>query len=311
MPDPTVSLIVATLYRVDQLERLLASLDGQTYRKLEVIVVDQNPDDRLAGTLARHPRLNLVHLRCRPGASRARNIALRAAKGGIIGFPDDDCWYPENVLKFVTAWFAAHPEFDGLLGVLRDEENRLTGPKWPQRPCACTRETLWRTGMIGIGFFTRRGTDATGFFDERIGPGAPSGYHSGEDLDYFLCGLERNLRMWHEPELVVHHPSLHDPARIRQKAYTYARGGGYILRVHGYPLRLLLEMLIRSAGGALVSLLRFDWPNARAYLLRAAGLLRGYIMGPHDVGKPSPQLKEYDSTAIPFSSNDSSNGLRP
>jgi glycosyltransferase involved in cell wall biosynthesis len=311
MPDPTVSLIVATLHRIDPLERLLASLDGQTYRKFEVIVVDQNPDDRLASTLARHPKLNLVHLRCRPGASRARNIGLRAAKGNIIGFPDDDCWYPENLLKTVTEGFAAHPEFDGLLGVLRDEENRLTGPKWPQRPCACTRETLWRTGMIAIGFLTRYGTDTAGFFDERIGPGAPCGYHSGEDLDYFLRGLAHGLRMWHDPELVVYHPNFHDRDRIRQKAYSYAKGGGFILRVHGYPLRLLLEMLIRSVGGALVSLLRIDGPSARAYLLRGAGLLRGYIMGPRDVGKATPQVKQHDSTAIPLSRTDSSNGLRP
>lgn len=311
MPDATVSLIVATLNRVAELERLLTSLDGQTVEPFEVIIVDQNPDDRLAGTLARHLKLNLVHLRCRPGASLARNIGLRAAKGKIIGFPDDDCWYPENLLKVVAEWFASHPEFDGLFGVLRDEDNRLTGPKWPNSPCVCTRDTLWRTGITPTAFLTRRGTDSIGRFDERIGPGVPSGYHSGEDLDYFLRGLERGLRLWHDPELVVHHPSFHDPARIRQKAYPYAKGGGYILRAHGYPLRLLFKMLIRSAGGALVSLLRMDWPNARAYLLRAAGLLRGYILGPHDVGKASPQVKEYDSTAIPFSSNDSSNGLRP
>ena len=136
MPDPAVSLIVATLNRVAELERLLASLDGQTVEHFEVIIVDQNPDDRLAGTLARHPKLNLVHLRCRPGASRARNVGLRAARGNIIGFPDDDCWYPENVLKVVTEWFASHPEFDGLFGVLRDENNRLTGPQWPSTPAS-------------------------------------------------------------------------------------------------------------------------------------------------------------------------------
>ncbi len=311
MPDPAVSLVGATLNRVAELERLLASLDGQSFRDFEIIVVDQNPDDRLADTLARHPKLNVVHLRCRPGASLARNVGLRAAKGNIIGFPDDDCWYPENLLNVVTERFAAHPEFDGLFGVLRDENNRLTGPKWPGSACLCTRDTLWRTGITPTAFLTRRGTDSIGLFDERIGPGVPSGYHSGEDLDYFLRGLDSGLNLWHDPELVVHHPSFHDPVRIRQKAYTYAKGGGYILRSHGYPLRLLFKMLIRSAGGALLSLVRMDWASARAYLLRAAGLLRGYILGPHDVGKASPECKQYDSTAIPFSSDDSSNGLRP
>jgi GT2 family glycosyltransferase len=49
MPSETVeiSLVVATLGRTVQLDRLFESLARQDFTDFEVIVVDQNPDDRL------------------------------------------------------------------------------------------------------------------------------------------------------------------------------------------------------------------------------------------------------------------------
>src|ERR1700749_1024458 len=105
-----ISLIVASLHRTAELERLLASLETQSFRDFEVIVIDQNPDQRLADVLGKHPVLNLSHLRCPPGASRARNMGIKAAQGEIIGFPDDDCWYSTDLLQTVSKWFASHPE---------------------------------------------------------------------------------------------------------------------------------------------------------------------------------------------------------
>jgi glycosyltransferase involved in cell wall biosynthesis len=278
-----VSLITATLNRTKPLERLLASLDRQSFQQFEVIIVDQNPDDRLSSILNQHPRLNIVHLRCPPGASRARNVGLRVAKGGIIGFPDDDCWYPESLLSTVTEWFAVHPEFDGLFAILRDETKVPTGPKWPKKPCPSTPETLLGFGITPVGFLTRQATEKVGFFDERIGPGAPSGYYSGEDADYFLRALAQGFRMWHSPELTVFHPDFHADERLRDKSYPYAKGGGLIMRLYHFPRSLVLKVLILSAGGVVVNLLGFKWQRARAYLSRGAGVLRGYLLGTRDI----------------------------
>jgi len=43
----TFSLICATLNREKELETLLESLAAQTYKRFELIIVDQNKDDRL------------------------------------------------------------------------------------------------------------------------------------------------------------------------------------------------------------------------------------------------------------------------
>ena len=281
-----VSLVVATMGRVGELDRLLASLERQSYKQFEVIVVDQNPDERLAPVLLRYSALAIKHVRCSPGASKARNVGLGAASGEIIGFPDDDCWYDDGLLVKVARWFEANPQFDGLLGVLREENGHLTGPKWPRESCSATPLTLWNAGITPVTFLTRRAVEAIGGFDERIGPGVPSGYHSGEDVDYFLRGLAAGFCLRHEPQLTVFHPSFHNPVRIRQKAYAYSKGGGLILRRYHFSLRLLAEMSIRSAGGASLGLLKGDLAASKAYVLRGAGLLRGYFAGESDIATP-------------------------
>ena len=280
-----ISLVVATLNRVTELERLLTSLDGQSNRDFEVIIVDQNADDRLVSILREHPGLSIQHLHCRPGASRARNVGLRVAKGDLIGFPDDDCWYPEGLLSTVTQWFESHPDFGGLFAMLRTADNQPVGPRWPEHPCLCTRKTLWDRGITPIGFLRREVTEAIGFFNEKIGLGAPSQYQSGEDTDYFLRPLALGVQMWHDPTIAVYHPSFHAPERLRETTYSYSLGGGFVMRSHGYPVSLLLKGLIRSLGGALVNLFRGNMFLTRIYLIRAGGLLRGYVLGPRDIAR--------------------------
>jgi glycosyltransferase involved in cell wall biosynthesis len=278
-----VSLVVATRGRVDELNRLLVSLEAQSYTDFEVIVVDQNGDNCLQEVLAQHRHLPIRHLTSSVGASRARNEGIRAARGAIIGFPDDDCWYPPTVLEYVVHWFTEHRDFEGLFGVLRDAANRLTGPKWPQTGCLADRITIWKFGITPVAFLTRRATKVIGFFNENLGPGVASGYHSGEDSDYFLRSIPHDLKFWHEPVLVIHHPDFHDETRLREKSYSYALGGGYIFRAYGFPRRQALNVLVRSVGGAVVHLLAGRLSRSRSYFKRGLGFARGYMRGPDEV----------------------------
>ena len=49
MRTPEISLILATVGRTDELTRMFESLATQTFSDFEVVVVDQNEDDRLRG----------------------------------------------------------------------------------------------------------------------------------------------------------------------------------------------------------------------------------------------------------------------
>src|ERR1700761_2332755 len=105
-----LSLILATVDRVQELTRLLRSIEAQQMPGLELIVVDQNVDDRVKVLLDQAALFtSYTPIRSSRGLSRARNAGLAIARGHIIGFPDDDCWYPEGLLPQVKAWFDGQP----------------------------------------------------------------------------------------------------------------------------------------------------------------------------------------------------------
>jgi len=275
-----ISLIVATVNRVADLERLLSSLDEQSDRDFETIVVDQNPDDRLVPVLEAHPRLTIRHLRSARGLSRARNAGLRIAAGDILAIPDDDCWYPRDLLAAVKAWFAAHPEGSLLGAGLRTADDEPSLPNLPACTHHCTRATVWRYA-VSPGLFLRRSVAlAVGDFDENLGVGALSAYQAGEEIDYVLRALARGFQMWYEPSITVYHPPFASLEHLTRTTYSYALGTGRVQRLHHYPLGQFGWHLVRTLGGAAVSLCHGDLARARLYALRGAGQLRGYMLPP-------------------------------
>ena len=89
-------LIVATIGRVELLERLFISLSDQQHSSFRVVVVDQNGDGRLDDLVARYGNAcHIEHLKVPAvGVSAARNVGLtRLADAELVAFPDDDCFY--------------------------------------------------------------------------------------------------------------------------------------------------------------------------------------------------------------------------
>jgi glycosyltransferase involved in cell wall biosynthesis len=273
------SLIVTTLGRTTELDRLLNSLDKQTYKQFETIIVDQNPDDRLVSIIAKYPNLIIRHARSARGASHGRNCGLQLARGEIIAVPDDDCWYPECLLEAVWKWFAEHREFNGLFTSIRDENGQLQ--KQRRRGtvrCECHHDTVWHYGIEFNAFFRKSTTDSVGGYDERLGPGSATGLQSGDGGDYFLRVLDQGNRIFFEPSLSVYHAFMREPARELRQAYPYALGTGFVLRKHRYPLRAVLgDFILYAFAGAAVAAVRLDWINARVRVLRGIGQTAGYL----------------------------------
>ena len=274
-----ISLIVTTRNRVAELDRLLASLEAQTCQSFEVIVVDQNGDDRILEVLARHKGLRVRHLRSGMGASRGRNAGLRAFEGDLVAFPDDDCWYPSELLASVVQWFEKNPDFDGLLTGIRNPDGKRMAPKFPPSEGPCSKHSILRCAIAWNIFLRDRAAKSVGFFREEMGPGASSPYQSGEDLDYPIRVLQRGFRLWYAPSLTVYHPELN--SRDRRTTHKYAMSIGRVWRLHDFSWGYCLsEIAFRSLGGAAFHLCRGDLRASSLYLERAAGQFRGYFREP-------------------------------
>ena len=249
----TFDLVVATVDRVEELDRLLTSLDGQTHRDFRVLLADQNDDDRLTAVTAAHPSLRVERLPAPRGLSRARNAALPKVLADVVAFPDDDCVYPPDLLLSVTQRLA---DLDGVTG---------REPWWPTGAAVLTRDNLWNRAISFTIFLRREVVERVGRFDEALG--LPSG--SGEETDYLIRALDAGARIEYDPTLVVEHPR--KPADLSAVGARDGASLGYILRKHRYPRRTVLRMLVRPAGGVVL-----DPRHAGFHLATLRGRLRGY-----------------------------------
>lgn len=95
---PAVSVILPTFNRAHLLPEAIESVLGQTYRDLELIVVDDGSTDETASVLSRFPKSVRTVRQARGGPSRARNFGMEQARGEFIAFIDsDDLWKPEKL----------------------------------------------------------------------------------------------------------------------------------------------------------------------------------------------------------------------
>ena len=269
---PSFDLVVATVGRVDDLGRLLDSHERQTQRAFAVRVVDQNGDDRLRPVLTAHPELDLAHLRSERGLSRARNAALGSLDANAVAFPDDDCTYPVDLLERVAHRLGEDPGLDGLTGRAAAPDGS-SSPSWKPDRAVLTRGNLWNRAISFTIFLRRELVERVGAFDEQLGLGSGTPWHSGEEIDYLVRAVDAGARIEYDPSLVVTHPVRADDDEL---GFRDGASIGYLLRKHRYPSRVLARMLVRPVGGVAVSLARRDHDRAGYHAATLRGRIAGY-----------------------------------
>ncbi|WOB07000.1 glycosyltransferase family A protein [Piscinibacter gummiphilus] len=275
------SLIMGTLGRRDEVGDFLASLQRQDHRDFELLIVDQNPDERLAPLIEQYRKhFRILRYRSAPGLSRARNVGLRYATGDVIAFPDDDCWYPDGLLTYVAQRLQAEPSLDGLTGRFVDAEGRSEG-RWLPRTQILNRFSVWRGAISFSIFLRRRLVERIGEFDEDLGVGAGTPWGAGEETEFMLRGLKAGGRVEFDRDLVLHHPvktaDYGDAAIARQRRYE--AGFGRVIRRGGFPGWYFPWVCGRTLAGSLLALCsgqraqaRFKW---HSLLARVSGWRTG------------------------------------
>ena len=108
MQDKKLSVIVP-VYNVERyIRKCLDSLVNQTYKNLEIILVDDGSPDNSGAICeeyaSRDSRVRVVHKE-NGGVSSARNVALDIATGDYICFVDPDDWIALNAYEELLAKF--------------------------------------------------------------------------------------------------------------------------------------------------------------------------------------------------------------
>src|SRR6202035_5845413 len=124
-----ISIIICTYGRTTALRALLETLEAQSYRNFETLIIDGNEEPSPArSTVHRFLQSSGVTLpvdlvASGTGLTRQRNVGLDHAKGELICFLDDDVTLPEDFLVRVANIFE-RPEMQDVGGITGyDEKN--------------------------------------------------------------------------------------------------------------------------------------------------------------------------------------------
>lgn len=276
------SLIIPTIDRISEVTRLFDSVSRQIYRDYQVIVIDQNPDDRLLPLIGKYALMfPIKHRRVQfRGAARARNAGLELAEGDFILWPDDDSWLPPNLLECASTLFEQQPQLSGLVGVLVDEHGK-THSRWvPSTARAVTLTDAFTLAAEPVLFFRRDVVGKLGGFDPDLGTGAQTPWGAGEGTDLCVRALREHNALQIEPSLTVFHAQVDsNPNDERQlaKARSYARGMGRVLKKNRLLWWFVVAYLFTYLRALMWNILRGKWANVRYHWERLVGVMEGMV----------------------------------
>lgn len=97
-----VSVVIPTYNRADLIEKAVKSVINQTYKNLEIIIIDDGSTDNTKEALAniKDYRISYYYQENSGGPSKPKNSGIKKAKGDYIAFLDsDDFWLTEKIEK--------------------------------------------------------------------------------------------------------------------------------------------------------------------------------------------------------------------
>jgi glycosyltransferase involved in cell wall biosynthesis len=267
------SLVLCTIGRDKDVEIFLNSIVKQEYSNFEIILVDQNADDRIDLVLAKFPQLsNKIRLiKSEKGLSRARNVGLTYVDGDIVAFPDDDCIYSPNVLNKVADFFTTANENQIVYST--NTCDAKTGFSLIESPTSAV--DFDKDNLMGCSFtLFFKAQFCVLKFDERFGVGSGFIWGSAEENDYLYRVLANNLNGRFEPDIYVYHPAKEQDTVDFQRAYYYGAGLAAFRCKHFSKFRAFKSFLLLSYE-IVRSLLTFKFKKAAF----KSGYLIGYLMG--------------------------------
>ena len=125
--NPQISIIVPIYNAEKYLDQCLKSIVTQTYRNLEIILVDDGSTDN-SGTIcdqyaSNDARVIVIH-KPNEGVSCARNKGIEMAQGEYIMFVDSDDWVDENICKILFEAVVTYNVQAAMCAYMREYPNK-------------------------------------------------------------------------------------------------------------------------------------------------------------------------------------------
>jgi cellulose synthase/poly-beta-1,6-N-acetylglucosamine synthase-like glycosyltransferase len=269
-PDTLVSVIIPVYNGSQSLPACLEALQRQTYRPVEVIVVDDGSTDGTAAIAAQCGVKVLCQVHAGPAA--ARNLGAHAARGDILLFTDADCTPVRDWVERMVAPFA-DPNVAGAKGEYRTRQGELVA-RFVQQEYQARYDRM--AGQADIDFvdtysaaYRRDLFLAAGGFDTIF----PTASVEDQEFSFRLAG--QGYRLVYVPGAIVYHQ--HDRTLAEYVRRKYRIGFWKALVMRRYPAKLMRDshtpqlLKVQMALAALGGVLLLGGMLAGSWMVLAAG----------------------------------------
>jgi glycosyltransferase involved in cell wall biosynthesis len=280
----TISVIIATYGRNIALKNLLASIKRQDYKEFEVIIIDQNTDnrvDKIAHKIQISPKKLTVIKQQTKNLSEARNRGIKRSFGDIYFFPDDDSKIPHDFFSKIADQFEKNAKIDFISVPVfenNDDMSKFNRDKYKAITAKNARTLTTATSIL----YKKNIIADIKSFDTHFGLGGI--FESSEDLDFVLRTLYSGYKgCFYTGTFVIHaNPVKIYDAYTAKRAYRYNRGFGALVKKHIKAFRntyILYQFLWELLINIVNVLIRFPWDPGRSLYnyLSLKGKIEGFL----------------------------------
>ena len=200
------SLIIGTLNRSDCIGYCFESLRNQTYKDFEIIVIDQSENDLTEKLLESFCDMTIVYKRVTfKGLSKARNEAIRHARGDYYCLIDDDAYYSEDYLSNIGKHIKINDKTitTGYIWNTKTKNDFVNYKALSVGKKLSPRQVIIYCPSAAVSF-PKDIISVSGNFDEEFGVGAK--YGAGEETDFILRAMRQGYAVKYYSDVKVRHP---------------------------------------------------------------------------------------------------------
>lgn len=272
--DPIVSIVVPMFNEERNIKRCLKSLRNQTYLNREIIVVDDDSEDKTAELALQYADRVIVNKE-RKGAAFARNIGIKEAKGDFIAFTDGDCvperdWLEELLKCFSkknivsvggpNLTFSGGSRFSEAIGTIFNVLSRA-GFRYGKQ---IDKISFIKHNPTCNVLYKREIFQKLGLFNERFI------MSEDEEMDYKI--IKNGYEIFYTPYAKVKHFRKDSPRLFYGQLYKYSIGKMQLIRSHPDTARILFFipsafLIIMAVLIACSPLINFCYVILKAFLL--------------------------------------------
>ena len=237
--EPLISVVIPAYNRARTIIEALKSVQVQTYRNWEVVVVDDGSNDNTCQIVAEYaiqePRVRLLRHEKNRGGQAARNSGIKAANGEWIAFLDSDDQFLPNSLSLRLAMAQRDNISVVHSGAYIQRKNEALQkhyvPKWSGN---IYKKVLGSEGPVFPALLIKKeALEQIGYLDERV--------VAYQEWDTSIR-LAKRFEFGFEPEPTFIYDYTSKDA-ISRSGIRNAKGYGYIMRKHFWPILFALGAL--------------------------------------------------------------------